>query len=177
MVFQPSHPNKVWSATSWSDNRDPVVVADGGQFYLFYTGRDTAGGIVGAAVSSTPAGPWTDLGAMLGPFSGRILESPMVFREWGGYYLSVHETIPGQSLGVQIRAGASPIGPWENPRPLYPGWAHEFGPDPQSGWHTSFLPPPDVTIEPVQWDFDHTPPRPYIGDMLIENYLPLVIRD
>jgi hypothetical protein len=177
MVFQPSHSGAVWSPNSWSDNRDPVVIADGGLYYLYYTGRDSAGGIVGAAVANALVGPWTDLGATLGPIPGRILESPMVFSEWGGFYLAVHETLPGQSLGAQIRSGNSPTGPWGNPSPLFPGWAHEFWQDPALNWHASYLTTPDITIEPVGWLHDRTPPRPFLGDALFEIHLPLLTRD
>ncbi len=177
MVFQPSHPGAIWSPNSWADNRDPAVIFAGGLYYLFYTGRDLDGGIVGAAVALGPAGPWTDLGATLGPFPGRILESPMVFSEWGAYYLAVHETRPGQSLGAQVRSGASPTGPWGNPAPLYPGWAHEFWQDAALNWHASFLTTPNITIETVRWDASRTPPRPYFGDALFEIHLPLVVRD
>lgn len=174
LMFQPSHPGAVWSPDSWSDNRDPQVVKRGGTYYLIYTGRDTAGGIVGIASASSPFGPWTDLGATLGPIKNRTLESPHLYSAWGSEYLVYHNTWLGQSFGPAYRTSSSVLGPWSNPAPLFPGWAHEFWED-EAGWHASYLTGYSITIRPLQWDHAMLPPQPYIGSALNRIFLPLAL--
>ena len=58
MVFQPQHPGMVWAgAGKWSDARDPTVLYSQGRYYLYYTGMDVGGGIVGVGVADSLSGP------------------------------------------------------------------------------------------------------------------------
>ena len=72
---------------AWSDNRDPMVFKYEGDYYLFYTGLDVDGGIVGVAKASSLSGTWEDLGAILPPEPGAMLESPFLFSKDGFFYL------------------------------------------------------------------------------------------
>jgi hypothetical protein len=175
LMFQPSHPGALWSPDAWSNNRDPMVFERGGVYHLLYTGRDQAGGIVGLAVASSPLGPWTDLGATFGPVADRILESPTLFSYAGTDYLLYHNTWLGQSYGAAYRTAASPLGPWSDPAPFFPGWAHEIRQDPANGWLASFLTGYSVTIQSLGWDDTTLPPRPYIGAGLSRLFLPLAL--
>jgi len=65
MIFQPDHDQMIWQVETWADCRDPMVILIDQTYWLFYTGRDVTGGIIGAATSSTPIGPWTDQGALI----------------------------------------------------------------------------------------------------------------
>ncbi len=174
MVFQPSHPDAVWSPTAWADCRDPHVIFANDLYYLYYTGLDTTGGIVGVATAETPSGPWTDLGAVIPPAPGHYFESPSVFFREGTYYLTYHEIIFGNSAGTRTQVNITPDGLYTAPVPLAPGWAHEFWLDAENAWFTSYLTGYNVTISPVHWNPYAQPPRPLLGETIYFNFLPLV---
>ncbi len=173
VVFIPTHPNAVWSANSWSDNRDPTVAEFDGNYYLFYTGRDHTGGIVGVAKSASLYGPWTDFGATLGPLLKRTMESSYFFSAWGSNYLIYHSTWLGKSSGGVVQVADSPLGPWTQTAPIAPGWAHEFWQDLNGDWYTSYLTNLTITIRKLNWDTSQTPPQPYIDGPLTKTFLPL----
>lgn len=58
VVFQPHHDSMVYAgAHTWSDARDPMVLAHNNRYFLYYTGQDTSGGIIGVAMADTLTGP------------------------------------------------------------------------------------------------------------------------
>ncbi len=173
MVFQPDHPGMVWSDNAWSDCRDPMVLKEGDTYYLYYTGRDVDGGIIGLATSALPNGPWYDWGSIqtfLDAEIRRIPESPLVFVHDGFHYLFYN------SNGEHFRIGASPGGPWSKEYLLKPGWAHEvwLGQDNQT--YTSFLTNYTVTISRLIWDDFYLPAHPFIGDQVFHLLLPQILR-
>lgn len=170
MVFQPAHPGMVWPGRGkWSDARDPHVIKADGRFYLLYTGRDEDGGIVGVATAPSLLGPWHDWGATL-KVPGALLESPGIFERDGWYYLVLNRVLDGS--GPEVRVGPTPGGPWSAPRPLRPGWAHEFWLGLDGTWMTSYLTSYTVTVQPVAWDDLTTPPWPVIGERIWHLWLP-----
>ena len=169
MLFQPNHPGMIWQNGQWADCRDPSVFKFGNQYYLYYSGLDIDGGIVGLATATSPYGPWLDMGRTL-PAADHMLESPTLAEYQGIYYLFYNYTHHGEYYVI----GSSPTGPWQNPLTLFPGWAHEVWKSPQGDWFTSFLTNYTVTISPLYWDQNYTPAHPFItfGKQLI--YMPLV---
>ncbi len=146
-AFRPNHPEEKWNPGDAAICRAPMVLRDGDLYYLYYTGQNVDGGIIGVAVANAPIGPWEDLGAITPALPDETYESPFVIRQQdGAFYLFYHHA--GQ--GTQYRTGATPVGPWSEPASLAPGWAHEFW---QQGdaWLTSFLTNYSVTIFPLDW--------------------------
>jgi hypothetical protein len=171
MVFQPSHENMVWPGEGyWSDCRDPTVRRWGSLYYLYYTGRDNAGGIVGLATSEFPKGPWQDWGAIL-TIPNTMLESPTVVFRDGWYYLIYNRT---DGTGEVVRVGPSPAGPWSWPRLLRPGWAHEIWRTPDSKWMTSYLTTYQISIQSLVWDDVSSPPWPFIGEQVFRVWIPFL---
>ncbi|MFZ6026454.1 MAG: family 78 glycoside hydrolase catalytic domain [Chloroflexota bacterium] len=145
-AFRPNHPAETWQPGDEAICRSAMVVKDGDIYYLYYTGRDTGGGIVGAGVASAPTGPWEDWGAILPATAETDYESPFVVVANGQYYLFYHLT--GQ--GTQYRIANGPLGPWSEPFDLAPGWAHEIWQE-DGRWFTSFLTDYSVTLFPLVW--------------------------
>lgn len=172
LVFQPDHPGMVWSDGAWADCRDPMVVEIAGVYHLYYTGRDQGGGIVGLATAPSAAGPWTDHGAVIPPDPAAMPESASLVRYGGGHYLFYTRSY----LGAAFRYGDDPQGPWRDPLPFQPGWAHEFWQDSGGGWFTSYLTNHAVTVAPLTWDGSHLPPWPIIGEEVFPLRLPLLLR-
>jgi beta-xylosidase len=171
MIFQPSHIGMVWPGEgSWSDCRDPMVKRWGSHYYLYYTGKDKDGGIVGLATAESPEGPWRDWGAIL-TVPGTMLESPMVIFHEGWYYLVYNQT----SAGERLRVGPTPSGPWSESRPLHPGWAHEIWMSMNGNWMTSYLTTYDISIQPLTWDETFSPAWPFIGEQVHHLWLPLIM--
>lgn len=156
-AFRPNHPEENWPAGGEATCRAPVLLRDGELYYLYYTGKDSGGGIIGVAVASSPGGPWADLGAILPAIPDGLYENPFVAAYQGAYYLFYHH--PQQ--GTQYRISESPTGPWSAPFDLAPGWAHEIW---QQGdlWFTSFLTDYSVTIFPLAWDVENGQIHPQI---------------
>ncbi len=149
MVFQPDHPGMVWAgAGKWSDVRDPMVVESQGRYYLYYTGLDVDGGIVGVAVADSLLGPWQDLGATL-TLAGAMPESPTVLQKNGFFFLAYNRT--GDGTRSEMRMGPAPIGPWSDPVPIHLGWAHEFFQAADGRWMTSYLTDYSVTVDLLDW--------------------------
>jgi len=161
MVFQPDHPDMVWEEGGWADCRDPTVVKIEDTYYLFYTGRDTEGGIIGLATATNPAGTWEDQGSILDPEINVMLESPTLIRFGNFFYLFYNLS----RIGEYYRIGESPTGPWGEPIPFQPGWAHEIWQDPRGNWSASYLTDYTVTIRPLIWDTSKHPPNPIIEDI------------
>jgi hypothetical protein len=170
MVFQPTHRGTAWTSEAWADCRDPMVVKSGGQYFLFYAGRDVGGGMIGLATAPAPTGPWTDWGPVFPPVPDVTLESPFVAEYGGKSYLFYHRA----GVGEFYRAAGSLAGPWGPPRPLAPGWAHEIWQTPDGAWLTSYLTDSSVTIAPLTWDTLSQPARVRIGAQLYRDYLPFL---
>jgi predicted GH43/DUF377 family glycosyl hydrolase len=175
MIFQPTHEGAVWNDKTWGDCRDPHVIFVDEMYFLYYTGQDETGGIVGVAKATSPYGTWTDLGAVIEPVPGHIFESPVVVSYKDFYYLSYHENIPGQSQGEHSLISESPTGTFREPSPLFPGWAHEIWQDTKDNWYVSYLTNFTVTIAPLSWNEIFQPPRPFIGAQVHNVFLPIAV--
>jgi hypothetical protein len=173
VMFQPDHPGSVWEGfDKWSDCRDPTVFKIGALYHMYYTGLDVDGGIVGLATAPTPAGPWTDQGAVMTK-SEVMLESPTLAFFDGMYYLFYHQSSQVASRPV-YHYGQTPSGPWSEAFPLFPGWAHEVWMGQDAHWYTSFLTDYSITIRPLTWNDYYQPPRPFIGAEIHRFFLPQV---
>lgn len=152
--FRPSHPGHVWPPDGWADCRDPMVYheKDASTWYLFYSGSDATGGIVGVATAPDVLGPWQDHGAVLGvergvPESAYVLGDPD-----GGYVMVVNHSTPDRKDGGIKVARARSLLP-ENGQPSFanvellqesaepglPGWAHEFALEPDGTVLAAYL--------------------------------------
>jgi hypothetical protein len=102
-----------------------------------------------------------------------MLESPTVVAYSGLYYLLYHHT-GSSSAGEMYHYGPAPGGPWAEPIPLRPGWAHEVWTGLEGEWYTSFLTDYTVTIQPLLWDDAYTPAWPFIGTEVHRLFVPLL---
>ena len=164
VVFRPQHAGMVYAGPeSWSDARDPMMLRYNGRYYMYYTGRDLSGGIVGVAVADQLMGPWRDLGAVLGTSSSTMPESPFVVPYEGHFYLYYNDSGP-DGAGAAWRRSSTPFGPWQptGKEPL--GWAHDFYLS-GHGWYASYVIGNGVAIgvTPLRWDTTVWPPSPRIG--------------
>ncbi len=175
VVFQPDHLGMVWQDNTWSDCRDPMVSKQGNIFYLFYTGRDIDGGIVGIATASTLDGSWDDFGSILTLDTGSP-ESPFIWQDNGVFYLVYNHTGLGELSGEKYHFGPTPAGPWSDELPLSPGWAHEIWSGMDGRTYTSYLTNYTVTIQPLLYNTRYNPPRLFIGEQIVEQFLPIVLR-
>jgi predicted GH43/DUF377 family glycosyl hydrolase len=174
LIFQPNHSGMVYQPGSWADCRDPMVLKIEEMYYLFYTGLDIGGGIVGMATAKSPFGLWQDWGSIIPPLPDNAMaESAIVVRFDENYYLFYHDT----SLGEVYRIGASQSGPWGSAQTFIPGWAHELWRAPGGQWHTSYLLDYSVTISPLTWDQHFYPARPFIGSSVYHTLIPAVMRN
>jgi beta-xylosidase len=176
IVFQPQHDGMVYDGPhTWSDARDPMVLRHDQQYWLYYTGRDSTGGIVGVAVADTLEGPWRDQGAVLRTAEGVMPESPFVIKHAGRFYLSYTAAEPGSASVSHWQWATAPSGPWHPARQEPLGWAHDFS-FTGNWWLASYVIGPGraIGISPVRWNTTAgTPPVPQIGWSL---FLPLVQR-
>jgi hypothetical protein len=171
LVFRPNHEGMVYPGEhTWSDNRDPMVLKYEGYYYLFYTGLDVDGGIVGVAKASSLSGAWEDLGAILPAEADAMLESPFVLSKDGFFYLYYNNTKLG---GTEWRSSHSPFGPWEEPIKEDIGWAHDFGLVDEK-WYASYVigNGEAVGLSPLKW-LPGTPPAPYLESHL---FMPLIVK-
>lgn len=175
MIFQPDHPGMVWQDNTWSDCRDPMVSKQGNIYYMFYTGRDIGGGIVGIATATSPNGPWQDFGSIFTLDIG-MPESPLIWQANGGFYLIYNRAGSGELGGEKYHFGPTPGGPWSDELPLSPGWAHEVWSGLTGQTYTSYLTNYTVTIQPLLLNTRYNPPHLFIGEQIIELFLPLVVR-
>jgi len=172
MIFQPDHEGMVWVEGQWADCRDPSVLMAGNTYFMYYTGVDADGGIVGMATSPAPYGPWRDWGSTILPLPDQALpESPTTIVHDGVYYLFYNDSKQGEVF----RIGASPAGPWMVPEAFRPGWAHEVWQIPNGEWYTSYLTDYSITISPLTWDSFFSPPHPFIGDEVHHTVIPFVL--
>lgn len=171
MIFQPSHVGMVWEPGNWADCRDPTVIKVEEVYFLYYTGLDIDGGIVGMATAKTPFGPWVDWGAIIRPLpDNRMAESATIARFDQSYYLFYSDT----NHGEVYRIGGSQAGPWEPPVGFNPGWAHEVWKNASDQWYTSYLQDYSVTISPITWDEFFSPAKPIIGTYAYHVVLPVI---
>lgn len=170
IVFQPSHDGMLWSDGGWADCRDPTIVKVSDVYYLYYTGLDQSGGIIGVATASSPYGPWTDWGAVMPSEPGAMLESPSIAQVDNTYYLFYHPS--GQ--GEYYRIGASPAGPWQEPASLRPGWAHEIYHSPGGAWLAAYVDNYDIRISALTWNDCLYPLRPVLAEATWCLQLPLI---
>lgn len=178
VVFRPNHPGMVYAgAEHWSDARDPMVLKYNQRYYLYYTGRDVTGGIVGVAMADALVGPWHDLGAVVRLPATLMPESPFVVAYNNFFYLYYNAAGDTQHplSGPQWQWAPSPFGPWQPPTKETLGWGHDFfytGTE----WLASYLigSGEAIGIKQVQWDTTQSPPRPMIGYTV---FLPFVNRN
>jgi sucrose-6-phosphate hydrolase SacC (GH32 family) len=136
LLFQPQHQGTRWAPNSWADCRDASILKFGSQYYMVYTGWDLDGRIIGLALSTSPAGPWLDWGAVVTePDPVGMLESPTLFQHGQQVYLFYNDTLHGE----RYRIASHPGGPWSQAHPLAPGWAHEVWQRVDGLTATSFL--------------------------------------
>lgn len=169
MIFQPSHPGAVWKLDRSADCRDPFLIKIGEVYYLYYTGRDQEGGIIGVASAPTPIGPWTDLGRVVTPVEGEMLESPFLVNYQGRYFLFYNLSLEGEYYRVSERHD----GGFGEASPFTPGWAHELWQSVEGEWFTSYLTDYSVTINRLTW-IASDPPQPIIEWARSKLYLPLI---
>jgi hypothetical protein len=170
MVFQPDHDGMFWTAGAWADCRDPTLFKEDDLYYLYYSGRDQTGAILGVATAPTPVGPWSDQGSIISPLVNDTPESPTIARYGDHYYLFYTLSYDGG----YYRIGDHPTGPWQDPLPFRPGWAHEVWQDASREWMTSYVSGYDVAIAPLTWDSLSNPIRPFIGLIQTHLFLPTV---
>jgi predicted GH43/DUF377 family glycosyl hydrolase len=172
MAFQPDHTGTAWKPDIWADCRDPMVIKSAGRYFLFYTGRDQEGGIIGLATAEAPAGPWIDWGPVFPPVPDVMFESPTAVEFGGASYLFYNRA----GVGEFYRTASGLIGPWSAPKALAPGWAHEIWQTPDGAWLTSYLTDSSVTISPLTWDNISQPARALVGSIIHHGFLPLLAR-
>jgi hypothetical protein len=169
MIFQPYHLGTSWKAGRWADCRDATVLKVGDNYYMYYTGRDSTGPIIGLAVSISPSGPWYDWGKILTlPQQDAMAESPIVFKHAGAYYLIYNNTDHGE----EYRIGSSVTGPWSEAFSLDPCWANEIWPGEDGLEYTSYLQGYTVVIDRVLWDDFYRPPRLFVGTRTHRFFMP-----
>jgi sucrose-6-phosphate hydrolase SacC (GH32 family) len=172
LLFQPQHLGTSWAPNTWADCRDPSILKFGSLYYMVYTGRDVDGRIIGLALSTSPAGPWLDWGAVVTePDPVGMLESPALFQRGQQVYLFYNDTLNGE----RYRIASHPGGPWSQAHPLAPGWAHEVWQRADGLTATSFLTSYQITIAPLSWDAYFQPARPFIGADVLHYHLPLLM--
>lgn len=172
VVFRPNHAGMVYPGpASPSDARDPMLYRYGERYFLYYTGRDVSGGIVGVAMADQLTGPWQDLGAVLRLSSDTMPESPFVVAYADGYYL-YYNAAGDAGSSPQWQWAPSPFGPWQAAIYEPVGWAHDFY-HTGTAWLVSYVVGNGQAIQvaTVRWDATTTPPRPRIGHQI---YLPVV---
>jgi predicted GH43/DUF377 family glycosyl hydrolase len=174
VMFQPTHPGSLWEGfEAWSDCRDPTVIEENSRYFLYYTGLDTGGGIVGLATAPSPQGPWSDWGAVVTTPDTRP-ESSTVTSYQKLSYLFYHEVGPSGAVEV-YSYGPTLAGPWQGSHPFHYGWAHEIWVGPEGALYTSYLTDYTITIRRLTWDEVYDPPRPYVGDGMHRMLIPIVI--
>ena len=180
VVFQPNHDGMIWGGfDTWSDCRDATVIQAGNLYYLYYTGLDydadlhTSVGIVGLANAPSPLGPWTDQGAIV-ELPKAMPESPTVTVHKSIYYLFYNHA-GANARGEVYRHGPTPAGPWTEPSPFRPGWAHEVWTGQDGRFYTSYLTDYSVTIQRLTWDAFYDPPLPFIGETIHRLFAPLAV--
>lgn len=170
LVFQPHHEDVVYDGSEpWSDGRDPMVLRYNDRYFLYYTGRDQHGGIVGVAIADDLMGPWRDLGPVLRlPEPDGMPESPFVINHDGYFYIYYNATGSGQ----RWQWAPSPFGPWQSPVYEPFGWAHDFYFD-GTRWLASYLNGygEEIQVRPVRWQTHTNPATPMIH---YRSYLPLL---
>jgi hypothetical protein len=182
VIFQPNHPQAVWTKGEWADCRDPTVLKIDETYYLYYTGRnhgpDGDYGIVGLATADSLDGPWVDLGEIIVLTPPPLLllngipESSTVYKYQGYYYLFYHDT----SIGEEYRISHTPSGPWSGPYPIQPGWAHEIWAYEDGRTYASFLTDYTITISPVAWTINMVPPKPFLCKEITQIFMPVAIK-
>ena len=126
-----------------------------------------------------------------------MLESPTLWQRNEGYYLFYNATRTmlgttmlaanggppfdnalslNESAGEKHRFGPAPGGPWGEAFPLFPGWAHEIWSGMDGQTYTSYLTDYTVTIQSLIWNTRYDPPRPFIGEQIVETFVPLLVR-
>jgi len=168
-IFQPNHPGMVWIEDEWADCRDPMVIKVDDMYYLYYTGLDEAGGIIGVAESPSLMGTWVDRGSVT--VSARAMpESPFVLFRDEIYYLFYNLS----TIGEYYQTSTSHLGPWSEEIALPPGWANEFFSGMDGKIYSSYLTDFTVTISPVSWDYLFSPPHPVLSENIYYHFLPQI---
>jgi len=171
MVFQPDHSSMVWSENDWADCRDPMVIKENDTYFLYYTGLDQAGGIIGVAESPSLMGTWDDQGSITEPDPTTMPESTFVLFQNGIYYLFYNLSYIGEYYRTST---TSHLGPWSEEIALPPGWANEFFSGMDGKIYSSYLTDYTVTISPVSWDYLFSPPHPVLSENIYYHFLPQI---
>lgn len=183
VVFVPDHlgmlrRGKVDETDYWLDNRDPMIFryADNGRFYMYYTGLDHSGGIIGVAEASSLMGPWEDKGSVLTLSPRTVPESPFIIQRGKTFYLYTNDS-GVERFGERWRSSPSPFGPWSSPVSELVGWALDFY-NTGTTWYATYVigNGSAIGVTPLLWDTTTDPPSPYIR-RLTQVYLPLISSD
>jgi hypothetical protein len=164
VVFRPDHEGMIYGGPDvWSDARDPMVLRYANRYYLFYTGRDVSGGIVGVATMDSLEGAWRDLGAVFQTSALVMPESPFVLHA-GTYFYLYYNASGAERSGEAWRWAPSPFGPWQPGGAEAPGWAHDFLVDDGEWWASYILGDgAAIGVTRLRWLAEAQPPRPAIG--------------
>jgi len=175
-VFKPNHPGMIWEDNTWADCRDAHVFKQGSTYYMLYTGRDVDGVIVGLAAASSPSGPWQDWGSILTLDGSGMAESPTIWYANGGFYLFYNWASSSLPRGEMYHYGPTPAGPWSEGNFITPGWAYEIWSGIDGKTYASYLIDYDVTIKPLLWNTRFSPPQPFVGEQIVESFIPITTR-
>lgn len=155
LVFTPDHPGALWVPGSGAACRDPMVLQSGGKWHLYYTGYDHRGGvtqgIVGRAEATSPAGPWTDRGAVLAVSEGAPESAFVVPAPDGSFIMTFNHSKPDGSGGSRLARSTSPSGPFVVEGSFGPGWAHEWLRRSDGSWLSGYLTGYWVNVSGAHW--------------------------
>jgi beta-xylosidase len=172
VVFQPDHEGSIWQVGGWADCRDASVIKVGEIYFMYYTGRDITGPIIGWATSFSPSGPWHDWGATLALAQQDIMvESPTIINHAGTFFLLYNNTFRGE----EYRIGFTQIGPWSKAFPFQPGWANEIWVGQDGLEYTSYVKNYAIGINPVKLDDYYNARRSYIEANIHWLFIPILL--
>lgn len=174
-VFRPTHSDTTYPGPNeWSDNRDPMILAHNGRYFMYYTARHHDRGVVALAVAEDLHGPWTDIGAILRAAPGNWPESPYVIHQHDTFYLYYNGS--GSDSGQRWHAATTPYGPWRPAVREPVGWAYDFYNDDQT-WLASYLlgNGREIQVSPIAWNTNNQPATPRIVQVA-RLYMPVAIR-
>ena len=172
MVFYPKHAGALWGPDRWSDCRDATILKVDQIYYLYYTGRDRNGPILGWATAFSPDGPWYDWGATLTLESKRaMIESPAIIDHDGLFYLLYNNT----SKGEEYRIANSQIGPWSDALSFRPGWANEIWTGQDGLVYTSYVKKYSIGIERLHLNNSYTQLLFFIDANIRRYYFPIML--
>jgi hypothetical protein len=172
VVLQPNHQGSLWRINRWADCRDATILKVEDIYYLYYTGSDTDGPILGWATSFSPDGPWSDWGATLTLDSKKtMVESPAIIAHAGLFYL-LYNNAP---RGEEYRVGPSQIGPWSGALPFRPGWANEIWVGQDGLLYTSYVKKDSIGIDPIHLNAAYNRLLFSVGGNIHRQFFPFLL--